>query len=95
MQGQKSQKRGFIKPSESLAKTLDNNRGTRRKPRKRPNYRNEGEPSESPPSGESGEEGRQEGNSTFYADEPSTSSDNVLAVAEGITRLPCNPEKEI
>lgn len=75
-----------MKPSESLAKTLDNNRGIKRKPRKRPNYRNEGEQSEAGPSGESEEnaEGRQKGNSTFYTDEPSTSTDNIAAEPDGV-----------
>ena len=74
-----------MKPSESLAKTLDSYRGIRRKSRKRPNYRNEGEQSESPPrDGDDQAEGRQEGNSTFYSEEPSTSSENASAVAEGI-----------
>lgn len=79
-------KRGFIKPSESLAKTLDSykGRGRTKKHRKRPNYRNEGEQSESPPSG--GEAaGHQEGNSTFYADEPGPSTPERSATpSEGI-----------
>ena len=74
-----------MKPSESLAKTLDSYRGTRRKPRKRPNYRNEGEQSESPPrDADDQAEGRQEGNSTFYSEEPSTSAGNASVATEGI-----------
>ena len=33
--------RGFIKPRESLAKTLEKSRGAGAEPRKRPNYRND------------------------------------------------------
>ena len=75
-----------MKPSESLAKTLDSNRGAKKKARKRPNYRNEGEreQSESPPKDPDVQaEGIQEGRSTFYNDAPSTSEDTSTASAEG------------
>lgn len=91
LQGQKS-KRGFMKPSESLAKTLDSNRGVVKKPRKRPNYRNEGETSESTPRASSeathSEEGRQEGNSTFYDEQQSATSTEDLGTAQnGLTQI--------
>ena len=52
--------RGFMKPRESLAKTLEKNRGSGGTPMKRPNYRNE------PSTDVAAAAARVSGNSTFY-----------------------------